>query len=66
MPPFRYRLIDSNGLDLGPFVSSHTEWRAGGLIPHVACYLRIIAVVEPLTDEAFRAYLVVESFDLSQ
>jgi hypothetical protein len=60
MPSFRYRLIDSDGSDLGPFVASHAHWQPGGLIPHADGYLRIVAVVEPLTDEAFQAYLVVE------
>lgn len=63
MPPFRYRLIGSDGGDLGPFVSSHPEWPVGGLIPQIDGYLRITAVVEPLTEETFQAYLVVEPFD---
>jgi hypothetical protein len=65
MPPFRYRLIDSNGSDLGPFVSS-TDWQAGGLIETTDGYLRITAVVEPETEENFNAYLVVEPFKLPE
>ena len=63
MPPFRYRLIDGSGSDLGPFVS-RTNWPVGGLIETPDGYLRITAVVEPETDEIFRAYLVVEPFNL--
>jgi hypothetical protein len=65
MPAFRYRLIDGDGSDLGPFVSSHPHWQAGGLIPHVSGYLRIVAVVEPETEETLLAYLVVSPFDSS-
>ena len=63
LPPFRYRLLGTDGSDLGPFVSSHAGWHAGGLIPHADGYLRITAIVEPLTDESFQAYLVVERLD---
>ena len=65
MPPFRYRLLDSNGADLGPFVSS-TDWPVGGLMETPDGYLRITAVVEPETDETFRAYLVVEPFNMPE
>ena len=63
MHPFRYRLIDSNGSDLGPFVSS-IDWPVGGLMNTSAGYFRITAVVEPETEEPFRAYLVVEPFNM--
>ncbi len=63
MPPFRYRLIDGSGSDLGPFVSS-TDWPVGGLMQTAEGYLRITAVVETETDESFRAYLVVEPFTM--
>jgi hypothetical protein len=65
MPAFRYRLLDSDGSDLGPFVSSHPHWEPGRLIRHVGGYLRIVAVVEPETEEKFRACLVVLPFDSS-
>lgn len=65
MPTFRYRLIDRDGLDLGPFVASHPDWQPGGIIPRPDGYLRVVAVVEPETDEVFRAYLVVEPLDLT-
>jgi hypothetical protein len=47
MSRFRFRLIDTEGSDLGPFVSSYRDWVPGGLIPRVEGYLRITAVVEP-------------------
>ena len=65
MPPFRYRLIDGNGTDLGPLVSS-TDWPVGGLMETAEGYLRISAVVESENDETFRAYLVVEPFDMPE
>ena len=65
MPPFRYRLIDSNGSDLGLFVSG-TDWPVGGLMETTDGYLRITAVVEPEADETFRAYLVVEPFGVPE
>ena len=65
MSPFRYRLIDSGGADLGPFVSS-TDWPVGGLMETADGYLRVTAVVEPENDETFRAYLVVEPFDMPE
>jgi hypothetical protein len=63
MHAFRYRLIDIDGNDLGPLVSG-TDWPVGGLINGVGGYLRVTAVVEPETEEGFRAYLVVEPYDL--
>ena len=65
MPPFRYRLLDSNGADLGPFVSS-TDWPVGGLMETAAGYLRVTAIVEPENGENLRAYLVVEPFDMPE
>ena len=65
MPPFRYRLIDSDCADLGLFVSS-TDWPVGGLMETTDGYLRVTAVVPPENDETFRAYLVVEPFDMPE
>ena len=65
MPFFVYRLIDGNGSDLGPLVSS-TDWPVGGLINSADGYMRITAVVEPETEETFRAYLVVEPIEIGQ
>ena len=63
MSSFRYRLIDMDGSDLGPLVSS-TDWPVGGLMKTAHGYLRIAAVVE--TEEAFHAYLVVEPFTMPE
>lgn len=64
MSPFRYRLIDSDGRDIGPFVSSRDDWRPGDTIPRdVTRSLRVRAVVEPRLEEAFQAYLVVDDAD---
>ena len=67
MPPFRYRLIDNGGRDIGPFVSSRDDWQPGDTIPRgVTESLRVRAVVEPMPDESFRAYLVVEEVDAAE
>jgi hypothetical protein len=58
---FRYRLIDAQGTDLGPFVSNDSEWQPGSTIARGADdVLRVIAVVEPEDADEFQAYLVVE------
>lgn len=56
-------LIDGQGLDLGPFVSSRTDWQRGGVIEGGEGYLRVAAVVEPEMAAGFAAYLVVEEID---
>ena len=67
MPPFRYRLIDSTGRDIGPFVSSRDDWRPGDTIPRdVTQSLRVKAVVEPMMEESFRAYLIVQEVDAEE
>ena len=66
MPLYRYRLIDRDGADLGPFVSSSADWRPGETMPRTGMgVLRVTAVVdpEPGTEKRFRAYLVVEQVD---
>jgi hypothetical protein len=58
--PFRYRLIDAEGTDLGPFVSKRQDWRPGERIGRSKGEdMLITAVVEPEEDAGFRAYLVV-------
>ena len=57
--------MGSDGADLGPFVSS-TDWPVGGLMETADGYLRITAVVASEDDEALRAYLVVEPFDMPE
>jgi hypothetical protein len=59
--PYRYRLLDTQGTDLGPFVSNDEAWEPGSTIARGAGdVLRVIAVVEPEDTRDFRAYLVVE------
>jgi hypothetical protein len=65
MSPLRYRLIDGNGSDLGPFVSS-TDWPVGGLLETTSGFVRITAVVEPETEDSLHAYLVVEPFEMPE
>lgn len=67
MPLYRYRLIDAEGNDLGPFVSSDSEVQAGRTVANGAGEVwRVTAVVAPEHDEgAFRAYLVVVSETLA-
>jgi hypothetical protein len=45
--------------------ASHPDWQIGGLIPHPDGYLLINAVVQPVTDESFDAYLIVDDFEPS-
>jgi hypothetical protein len=59
---FRYRLLSSQGDDLGPFVSSHNNWKSGDTLPSNARdELQVTAVVEPEDGASFAAYLVVEA-----
>ena len=58
--PFRFRLIDSEGIDLGPFVSKRHHWKPGERIGRSKAEdMLITAVVEPEDDAGFQAYLVV-------
>jgi hypothetical protein len=60
MALYRYRLIDAEGNDLGPFVSGDSDVQAGRTIPNGAGKIwHVTAVVAPEQDDAFRAYLVV-------
>jgi hypothetical protein len=58
--PYRYRLIDAEGTDLGPFVSKRRDWEAGEPIGRSRGQDMVItAVVKPEGDAGFLAYLVV-------
>jgi hypothetical protein len=58
---FRYRLIDAEGKDLGPLVSSEPDLKPGHTIQRGnGDVLRVTAVVDPEPGQDFRAYLVVE------
>jgi hypothetical protein len=62
--PFRYRLIDANGTDLGPFVSKRQEWKPGERVGRSKGEDMVItAVIEPEGDAGFRAYLVVSPIE---
>ena len=57
---FRYRLIDAEGADLGPFVSKSSDWKPGDRIGRSrGGDMLITAVVEPEEGAGFLAYLVV-------
>jgi hypothetical protein len=58
--PFRFRLVDPEGTDLGPFVSKRMEWKPGERIGRSKGEdMLITAVIEPEQGAAFQAYLVV-------
>jgi hypothetical protein len=58
--PFRYRLIDAEGTDLGLFVSKRQDWKHGDRIGRSKGEdMLISAVIEPEEDAGFQAYLVV-------
>ena len=58
--PFRYRLIDAEGIDLGPFVSKRPDWKPGERISRSnGEEMRLTAVIEPEENAGFQAYLVV-------
>jgi hypothetical protein len=58
--PFRYRLIDADGTDLGPFISKRPDWKPGDRIGRSKGEeMLITAVIEPEEDAGFQAYLVV-------
>ena len=58
--PFRYRLIDAEGTDLGAFVSKRQDWKPGERIGRSRGQeMLITAVVEPEENAGFVAYLVV-------
>lgn len=62
MAVYRYRLIDSDGNDLGPFVTGSDGWQAGRVILQPGADYEVTAVVEAEPGEKFRAYLVVRQF----
>ena len=62
MAVHRYRLIDRDGVDLGPFVTGSDSWQSGRVILHPSADYEVIAVVEAEPGENFRAYLVVKLF----
>jgi hypothetical protein len=62
--PFRYRLIDAEGTDLGPFISKRQNWKPGERIGRSKGEdVLITAVIEPEGDAGFQAYLVVSPIE---
>jgi len=61
MRRFRYRLFDAvDGRELGWFMSSREDWKAGDVIGSADRPRRVVLAVVDLEDEVdFRAYLVV-------
>ena len=60
---YRYRLIESDGADLGPFVTGSDSWKPGRIILQPGGDYEVTAVVEAEPGENFGAYLVVRRFD---
>ena len=60
MVVYRYRLIDRDGVDLGPFISGFDDWKPGRIILRPGGDYEVTAVVEAEPGENFRAYLVIE------
>jgi hypothetical protein len=57
---YRYRLIDEEGAELGPFVSPRLAFQVGEQIAKQSSErYEIVRVVEAAPTEGFRAYLVV-------
>ena len=65
MRRFRYRLFDAvDGRELGWFMSSRDDWKAGDVIGSADRARRVVLAVVDLEDEVdFRAYLVVGALD---
>ena len=58
--PFRFRLVDPEGTDLGPFVSKRLDWMPGERIGRSKGEdMLITAVIKPEQGAAFQAYLMV-------
>lgn len=62
MTVYRYRLIDGDGNDLGPFVTGSDDWQPGRIILRPDADFKVTAVVRTEPGETFAAYLVVEQF----
>ena len=63
MVVYRYRLINREGVDLGPFVTGFDDLKPGRIILRPGGDFEVIAVVEAEPGEHFRAYLVIEQFN---
>jgi len=58
--PYRFRLIDAEGADLGLFVSKRRDWKPGERLGRRKGEDMVVtAVIEPDEEAGFEAYLVV-------
>lgn len=59
--PFRYRLIDESGNDLGPFASRRALWRVGERVSRShGEEFEVVNFVEAEDGEGFHGYVVVK------
>jgi hypothetical protein len=57
----RFRLVDEDGIDLGPLVSARAIWRVGEIVSRRPDEkLKVVNVVPAEAPEGFLAYLVVQ------
>jgi hypothetical protein len=65
MAGFRYRLLDEDGTDLGPFVTAEPSWQTGQVIYYShGAVLEVVRVVDTDDNEdpdGVRGYLVVRT-----
>lgn len=60
--PFRYRLIDESGNDLGPLASRRGKWPAGERVTRLhGEELEVVNFVPTNDDAGFHGYVVVRS-----
>jgi hypothetical protein len=59
--PLRFRLIDEQGIDLGPFVANDPDWLAGQHVERVSGYtLEVVRFVGASVGDAADGYLLVQ------
>lgn len=59
--PYRYRLLDEEGNDLGPLASRRCNWQPGERISRWhGEVLEIVSVVDELEQAEFNGYLIVQ------
>jgi hypothetical protein len=64
MPGFRFRLLDEDGTDLGPFVATVPRWQPGQVIHYgpsvVLKVVRVVDVEGAYGPDNLRGYLVLQ------
>jgi hypothetical protein len=59
--PFRYRLLDEEGNDLGHFASRRQDWKPGERVSRWhGEVLEVVNVVDELEEAGFNGYIVVQ------